>query len=240
MKTIGTFFTIIATIIAGAGAGTGCGGGGGSVSIDELPAKYASAYCMKAVECCTMDELAALNGGFGSPITDEASCESYYSGLFQAFFVGSLKASETMGRASYDGDAAGSCIDAAASLSCTAFANSLVGSGTFAGCGNPITPKVDDGGGCTQDYECTSDNCVGATQTADGMCMTKPAVGADCPDFVCADGAYCDFTSGKCTAEKADGMTCSSDEECTNACNGADPQNGVDGTCGAAMTCDGM
>jgi len=237
MKTIGAFFTIIATVVAGAG----CGGGssGGSVSIDQLPAKYASAYCMKAVECCTMAELGGLNGGLGSPITDEASCESYYSGLFQAFFVNSIKASESAGRASYDGDAAGACIDAAASMSCADFAAALAGTGTFAGCTNPITPLVDNGGACTQDYECTSDYCMGATQSADGACAAKPGSGQTC-DFTCADGLYCDFTSGSCVAQKADGMTCSTDDECQHACNGADPQNQIDGTCGTAMTCDGM
>jgi hypothetical protein len=87
------------------------------------------------------------------------------------------------------------------------------------GCKQFIIPLVADGGACAQSYECTSNNCVGATTSPqkDGACMAIPAMGQPCQD-TCATGLFCDFSMNEtCQPTKANGMTCSANDQCVSA-----------------------
>jgi hypothetical protein len=218
----------------------GCGGGG-SVSVDDLGTELAKVSCSKIFECCTSSEAMAQFANItynGQPITTEAQCEGFTGGLFTGLLTPEYKDSIAAGRIAYDADAAGDCLDAAANLSCSAYAQ-LSGHESVS-CDKPfIIPKVADGGACAQEYECTSNNCEGASNSmANGMCKPLPTAGQDCTEH-CAKGLYCgyDQTAGKeaCQALKADGSSCGLDEECSSGnCNA--------GSCGGAPApvCDGM
>jgi hypothetical protein len=100
---------------------------------------------------------------------------------------------------------------------------------------------------CTQDDECTTNHCVGATvqpggPNTDGACKPLPTAGQDC-SFKCASGLYCgyDMTAGKsiCQTPKANGASCTSKNECSGGdCAGAG--SGSPGMCAdAGPTCTG-
>jgi hypothetical protein len=223
----------------------GCGGGGsGGVPLDNLGIALGEASCEKTFECCNATEIMEEFDGVevnGQPITTEAQCEAFVGGLATGFLVPGLKASVEAGRAEYDGDAAAACMAVLREASCSTFSmeDAIVLEGT--GCEQFIIPKVAQGGACTQDYECTTDNCVGATTepggaSTDGACQPKNTAGQTCMFDSCADGLFCGFdpntSMSTCQALKADGMTCSGDDECTS--------DNCEGTC---MTppprCDG-
>jgi hypothetical protein len=220
----------------------GCGGGGGgAVTIDDLGTELAKVSCSKTFECCTsaevMDQFANITYN-GQPITTEAQCEGFTGGLFTSLLTPEYKDSIAAGRIAYDADAAGACFDAAANLSCSAYAQ-LTGHESVH-CDTPfIIPKVADGGTCAQDYECTGGNCEGATNSsANGTCKPLPTEGQDCSQS-CAQGLFCgyDQTAMKetCQPLEPNGTSCSGDDECTSG-------HCVSSTCAAAPApvCDGM
>jgi hypothetical protein len=217
--------------------------GGGSVPLDSLGTELAKLSCSKIFECCNATEQMQQFNGItynGQPITTEAQCEGFYAGFFNGLALGDFKASLAAGRIGYDGEAAQSCIDAAANLGCSAYSmardQELV-------CDKPfLVAKVADGGACTQNYECTSGNCEDATvdpngTNTDGMCKPMPTAGQDCTSR-CAQGLYCgyDQTAMKetCQAVKPNGTACTGDNECTSG-------HCISSTCGdPAPVCDGM
>jgi hypothetical protein len=217
----------------------GCGGGG-SVSVDNLGTELAKVGCSKIFECCTSAEVMQQFNGItvnGQPITTEAQCESFTGGLFSGFLTPEYKASIAAGRIEYDGDAAQSCLDAAANLSCSAYA--MLSGHESVHCDKPfIIPKVADGGACSQSYECTSNHCeTGSGSGSDGTCAPLPTAGQACTSE-CAQGLYCgyDQTSGNeiCQALKANGAMCSVGSECSS-------DNCTSGMCAdKAPVCDGM
>ncbi|MEO8845933.1 MAG: hypothetical protein ABI591_09135 [Kofleriaceae bacterium] len=221
----------------------GCGGGSdhGTVALADLGTELGTSYCMKEFSCCTDAEIMMDFGAFkvgGQPVTTEPLCEMFYTGLFGALVSGQYMASIADGRATYDGDAAAACLDLVDSMSCSDFgAQAMIANDS--GCKQFIIPQVVDGAACAQSYECTSNNCVGATTqpVQDGTCMPVPTSGQMC-DFTCADGTFCDFTTGTCQPAKANGASCTSNDACASAfCNGAGSGSG---TCADKLArCDG-
>lgn len=220
----------------------GCGGDNGSIALDDLGEAIGISSCAKQWDCCSDAELMAQYMDItigGQPITTEDQCVSFTNGIFTAFAVTDYKESQTAGRIEYDGVAAADCLAALDERTCAEYASATPSDITGA-CRPFIIPKVADGGGCTQDYECTSDNCVGATVDPDGVdtdgsCMPMPTQGQPC-DGECVNGNYCgyDQTAGEdiCQATKADGAECVLDRECAS--------DECDTTCVArALTCDG-
>lgn len=224
-----TWLPLSLVTLAACGGGGG-GGGSGGVSLDDLGSTYAAAYCQKAEECCTADELHDLTF-----VDTEAQCELFIGGLFDQYLVPALRDGEDAGRLDYDGDAMGACVDAVADLTCDQFAAYIHADGAFNACDNPFTPHVDDGGECGSDSDCVSGWCDGDSfdtsgNLSYGMCATRPGVGDPCPSFECAEGAYC--SGGTCVETLPGGSDCASGDEC---------QSGTcDVTCGAEMRCDGV
>jgi hypothetical protein len=206
----------------------GCSGGGsgGSIPIDNLGNELGQMACSKIFECCTTAEVMQqfMNITYnGQPITTEAQCEGFDEGLLNGLLVPEYKDAIAAGRIKYDGDAARACIDAAANLSCSAYGQ-LTGHEAVA-CSTPfIIPEVADGGACAQSYECTSNNCDGASNSmANGTCKPMPTEGQDCTQ-ICAQGLYCayDSTAMKETCQPVlpNGTTCAGNEECASKyCN---------------------
>jgi hypothetical protein len=222
----------------------GCGGGG-TTELDNLGLELVTASCAKQFDCCTDAEIMQQYMGItynGQPITTEEQCVEFSNAVFTGLAIPHYKDSLAMGRIEYDGEAAADCIAEIGSLSCTEYGTSRNGDFPLE-CRPFLLPKVADGGGCTEDYECTSHNCVGATDqpngpSTDGMCKPMPAAGQPCDDN-CATGLRCayDQSAGMdvCQAKKADGMQCNVADECTSDyCDRATRMCGT-----KPLTCDG-
>lgn len=224
-------------------------GGNGAVAIDNLGMEMGTASCGKQFECCTDAEIMQQYMNItidGQPITTEEQCVSLANGLITGYAIPGYKESIAMGRIEYDGAAAADCVAALAGLTCSEYsALQSSRSGDIGGDCRPfIIAKVGDGGGCTQDYECTSDNCVGATVVpdgpdTDGTCMPMPTAGQACDDN-CADGSYCaydlDAAMDICQELKPDGEQCSYSRECAS-----EVCDSTSHTCtGRPLVCDGQ
>jgi hypothetical protein len=204
----------------------GCGGGGGTTELDNLGLELATTNCAKQFDCCTDAEIMQQYMGItinGQPITTEDRCVEFTNAIFTGLAVPHYQDSIAMGRIEYDGEAAADCIAAIDGLTCAEYSTGKSADLLLA-CRPFILPKVADGGGCTEDYECTSHNCVGATDqpdgsSTDGMCKPMPAAGQRCDDN-CATGLYCGYDQSAgmdlCQARKADGMQCNVADECTS------------------------
>ncbi len=223
----------------------GCGGDNGTIEVDDFGMELAVASCAKQFDCCTDAEIMDQYNGItydGQPITTEDQCVAFANALLTGIAVAEYKESIAAGRVEYDGAAAADCVAAMNDLSCTEYATDL-STDMAPGCRPFLIPKVGDGGACTEGFECTSHNCVGAVDNSDGpdvdgTCQPMPTAGQECTDN-CADGLYCGFdqTSSMkvCLALKADGAECNLDYECaTDYCD--DTLR----TCGTEpLTCDG-
>ncbi|MGN6104303.1 MAG: hypothetical protein ACTHU0_04305 [Kofleriaceae bacterium] len=207
----------------------GCGGDGGSrgpVELDSLGMELAIASCGKQFDCCTDAEIMQQYMGIthnGEPITTEDQCVAFTNAVFVRFAVEQYRDSIAMGRVEYDGQAAADCITALDSLTCAQYGTGEAADLASA-CRPFIVAAVADGGGCTRDYECTSDNCVGAIvpqdgPSTDGACEPMPTAGQLCNDH-CAKGLYCGYEQSTgmkiCQASKADGLQCNLASECTS------------------------
>jgi hypothetical protein len=200
--------------------------GGGPVALDNLGTELAAVSCRQQFECCTDAEIMDMYMGItydGHAIMTESDCFEFANALLTGLAVAQYKSSLEMGRIEYDAAAAGGCVDALEGLTCSQYGDRALDE-LSSSCRPFILPKVGDGGACTQDYECTSHNCVGATHEpnapdTDGACEPMPGAGEMCTDN-CADGLYCGFdtTNGQqlCLALEADGAECSLDRECAS------------------------
>ena len=209
-----------------------CGGGDGSssVAITDFATQFPDALCTKAFKCCTQVELSMLFDS-STTLTTTTQCDTYEETLF-GFSVTRINASVTAGRVTYDADAAGACLGAISGASCTDFDHDATTPNAPPSCAPFLVAKVAVGGGCTQNYECTTGYCKGAVTTPtpmDGMCAAVPTMGQAC-ESTCAAGLYCDFMSLTCQAVKADGSACAMGDECmSGGCTG--------GVCG--LLCSG-
>ena len=207
--------------------------------------ELAVAGCSMQFDCCTDAEIMEQYMGItfdGQPIETEEDCVAFAHAVFESFGTTTYRTSIEQGRAEYDAAAAGACIEAFRGVSCSAYSGKDFGE--LGDCRPFLLPKVADGGACTQDYECTSDNCEGEEKSlgeppVDGACKPMPGTNEPCDD-TCPSGHYCGSnltTSGNvCLPLKADGAECNRDDECAS--------DFCDGSAGRACaakppTCDG-
>ncbi len=230
--------------VALVGCGSDGGGDNGTIDIDSLGLELALASCSVQFECCTDAEIMASYMGLtfeGQPITTEQQCVDLGTAVFTSFGVTQYKKSIATGRMEYDGAAAADCVAAMNRLTCNDYNDSLDAIVAF-GCRPFVLARTADGGACTEDYECITENCAGEDRddngnNIDGTCQPMPTDGQTCDDN-CADGLYCgsDLTSSNtCRPLKANGAECLFDDECmTDHCD-----NDTD-ICGTEpLTCDG-
>jgi hypothetical protein len=213
-----------------------CGGGGnGSVELADLGTELGIASCARQFDCCTDAEIMEQYMGLtleGQPITTEEQCVQLATAFWGGFAVPAYDESLAQGRVEYDGDAAADCVAAIEGLTCAQYSTDDIPT-SETGCRPYLIPKVDEGGECAEDFECTTHNCV------DMVCMPMPAEGDACMDN-CPDGLYCGFdldvNMDVCQPLKADGAACDLDRECAS-----EDCDDTARTCTPdAVTCDGM
>lgn len=158
-------------------------GSGSPIAIEDLGMRLAEVSCQKVFDCCTDAEIMTqfMNVKYmGEPVTTEAQCVAFTAGFFNGLALPQWQASIAAGRMEYDASAAGGCVSASASLSCSEYAALSSGGGrtSLAGTCQPfLIPKVATDGACSQDDECTSDNCVKTSSSTDGTCKALPVQG---------------------------------------------------------------
>jgi hypothetical protein len=202
-------------------------GGGGSLSLEEFPQELRDAYCRNLVRCGVVEDL--------------GTCQKESLGRFEI----DLHLSATQfavfdaNKAKFDGGKAKDCVDKVANASCDltdevqrglSLLSSLVLPET---CGLAATGTLHAGEACTVGSECISQACqIQACNMAccPGTCLgdAAPAIakaGESCQRARCATGTFCNPTNTTCTALKAAGASCTSQEECDygSACIGDGP-----------------
>jgi len=94
------------------------------------------------------------------------------------------------------------------------------------------------GDNCSGDETCSAGNFCSFSGSGGEKCAPRVAIGGDCSmsSQSCADGAYCDMTSKKCTAQLADGAACTTSDSCKSRnCNNKACQ--ASGNLGTAFLC---
>lgn len=209
---------------------TACGGGG-SLTLSQFLSKSVDAQCHIEFRCCSTAEIGELFMGEqvnNQPVTTEQQCDQFEGGLV-LLAAGIAQESVDKGRLAFDGGAAQDCVDAIQGASCSDLSGGGVSSVGSTACAGVLTPKVAVGGACSQDLECTTNNCVGAQvgsdgQQQDGACQDLPATGSAC-DFNCVAGDFCGFdgSAETCEPKAGAGSACEDNEECqTGTCEGSD------------------
>jgi hypothetical protein len=178
--------------IAMLGAMSGCGssgGNGGGMALDDFINQYLAAQCALFVRCHTFSDQAFCLSALGP--------NSLRRGA-------SISAVVNVGKASYDGVAAGACLTA---LSDTACADLMSPFSAQVVCPQAFTGTVTDGSPCITDQECL----------AGSFCALTTGVGAAACDRTCVRG----------------GTLCSNDAQCTNGqvCDTTMPTSTSNGTC---------
>lgn len=207
----------------GDGGSAGSGGGGGSSSRSDA---YADALCGKIFECCGESEVSLLVDNI--PLEDYAGCRILYRTIWDVAVEPVIAAGTANGRLEFDPAAFTACLDSMKGLSCSGFSPK-----SLTLCDGMLVPKVEKGGACANDAECTTNTCEIPDGSPEGTCIDAPAPvpeGQPCmDDDECVTGLYCDATTDTCATLKADGAACSRNNECQNVCVGE--MFGVMGTC---------
>lgn len=196
----------------------GCGG----IAFDDFERERRDAQCYYELRC--------------KALSSAADCEGHFDQLM--IKSPSLPAAVREGIVRYDEDAAQSCVDALASLSCDVTQQL----GALDSCSEVYEGTLADGAACGFDLECKSGSCATLScpdACCPGMCRpTRPLPDIDeaCSTF-CVDGAYCGVDS-LCHASLPKGAACDGSTICAYGlyCSGA--STGGSGIC-KAMPQDG-
>ena len=203
----------------------GCGSDQGiaePIAYDELVSKMAEAACSGLGTCCN-------HHGFSF---DRSSCESSFVSRVEPNLP-------SLERISYDGQAAGQCLEQARSV----YANCGTGDrGLADACEKVFTGTQPAGAPCQNSEECATAGgseawCDRENETTEGVCVVEPAAArgalkgpcnGSCVDGSCSgiapqgelilchneDGLYCELTSRTCQPTQAEGGPCDSSEAC--------------------------
>lgn len=189
----------------------GCGG----IAFEDYELELGDARCEYEVRC--------------KAVSNAADCHAYFDPL--TIDSPSLPAAVREGIVRYDEDAAQSCVDALASLSC----NVTEQLDALDACDDVYEGTLADGAACGFDLECTSGSC--ATQSCPDACCPGrcraarplPDIDEACSTF-CVDGAYCGVDS-LCHASLPKGAACDGSTICAYGLYCAGASTGGSGVC---------
>jgi hypothetical protein len=201
----------------------GCGSVHG-IPVDQIANDIAVTVCPKAWSCCDATQLMGNDtAGTSEPDCETKTANNYRQQLQQ------VQSSMDAGRARYEQSKVDACLQTIQQSTCQMLntTNHLAG---VPGCESFVTPLVDLGGVCGQDYECISgwchdDHCerrAGADEACskdipcdaglvcdlglpDGqqICVVPQANGASCTDLLQCQSTVCDDASMTCVANTA-------------------------------------
>ena len=202
------------------GAGTNATPSGDPVPLEQFADEMARVRCDKVYDCCSATEIDASQEFF---FDDRDDCLETFRATIGTFFVPEMEKAIEAGRADYDAVAAGECITRFEAYDCDEFQAQFDGD-DFSRilCDEMTVPKVDQGGLCTWQFECTTGSCVSAdVVNEDPTCQTLPGVGEPCFERETASTVSKDLCAGDlecvdstCVQPGEPGAECSVDDEC--------------------------
>jgi hypothetical protein len=183
-----------------------CGNGDGNgdeLLLTDLSTAVSEAWCAKAYECCTDDELANFT------FTTEEECKTEVAATLTQYWVTPMQNAVTADRGEYDAGKAHKCLEAFEGLGCVGTNNPQ---DFFDNCSTPWIPKQTADQDCASQFECVEGIYCSATTD---KCVTPAAVNDTCTpdqDPYCEMELYCDGTN--CVTRKAATDACTDDGEC--------------------------
>ena len=214
---------VLTSMALGAGCGSDDSGSEKkNVPIDDVPEMIASEACA-ALSDCYGAELSWVLGG--------EDCKTRVQAQFEDA-ISALEASIEAGRTTYDGTRIEACLAAVRAAGCNvgeAFESDV--------CRSAIDGKVETGGECAFDHECSGDAYCKSSSACPGTCAAAEAVGGNCEtNDQCSVGLYCASDTKRCYQPPAAGDLCGGSEatECAPGlfCAGAN-DSGKAGNCRA-------
>jgi hypothetical protein len=208
--------------LAAACGGTENGGDGDdgpSVSIEELPAKYAEAIC-QVFTTCAGDLYAIYRPGEDCVKDFTVTVEEGLATLPNAVDAGRVK---------YRGTKVQDCLDEIAAGDCEALSQREPES-----CKLALEGTVEEGGDCTLDAECSGDQYCKLAESCPGTCAPYEQAGGACTSSDnCVSGLVCGETR-HCVAPSQEGEACEQGEpKCADGllCLGQDSAQKIPGSC---------
>ena len=184
----------------------GCGSVHG-IPVDQIATDIAMTVCPKAWSCCAATQLMGNDMAGTSESDCETKTKNGYSQQLQQ-----VQSSMDAGRARYEQAKVDACLQTIQMSTCQMLntTNHLIG---IPGCESFVTPLVDLGGACGQDYECISGWCN------NNSCERRAGADEACSSHIpCETGLVCDLglPDGQqiCVAPQADGATCTDLLQC--------------------------
>lgn len=183
-----------------------CGNGDGDgeeLLLTDLSATIGEAWCAKAYQCCTDDELQNFT------FANEDECKTDVAATVTQYWVTPMQAAITAGRGEYDAVKAGKCLKAFNALGCVGTNNPQ---DFFDHCSSPWTAKQTADQDCASQFECVQGTYCSQTTS---KCVTPAAENETCTpdqDPYCEIELYCD--GNNCVTRKSAGETCTDDGEC--------------------------
>ena len=223
---LAVLFGLAAAACGGTDTGTSGEQGGAGVSMEELPDKYADAFCQVFTTC------AGDLYGIYRPGED---CLKDISVTFEEALA-TLPNEVTAGRVVYHADLVQKCLDEIAAGGCDTLANREPAS-----CKQAIEGTVKLDGDCTLDADCAGEQYCKVADKCPGKCAPYEQAGGACvSDDNCANGLKCG-DNAHCVAPSQEGEACEQGEpKCADGllCLGQDSTKKTPGQCytiGAAL-----
>ena len=214
------FGLVLGLVAACGGSDTGSGNTAtGGVTMEELPGKYAAAFC-DVFATCAGDLYGIFRPG-------EDCLKNMNVSVDEA--LATLPNSVDAGRVKYHAEKVQKCLDEIAGGDCDTLSQR-----SPASCKAAVEGTVAVGGDCMLDVECSGANYCQLGGTCPGKCAPYEQAGGACLGTDnCADGLKCG-SNGHCVAPSQKGEACKQDEpECADGllCLGDDAAQKTPGKC---------
>lgn len=202
--------------------GTDAGGSGDTgpgVSLEELPAKYADAFCQTFTTC-----VGDLYGVF----RPGEECSKDFSVTVEEALA-TLPNAVDAGRVKYHASKVQQCLDDIAAGGCATLSERQPAS-----CKAALEGTVEQGGDCTLDAECIGEQYCKTSSACPGQCAPYEQAGGACSsNDNCKSGLKCG-DNGHCVAPAQEAEACEQGEpKCADGllCLGQDATQKTPGTC---------
>jgi hypothetical protein len=212
-------FGLAAAACGGTDTGTSGDQSGAGISMEELPDKYAEAFC-QVFSTCAGDLYGIFRPG--------EECLADFKVTFEEALA-TLPSEVDAGRVKYHAELMQKCLDDIAAGGCDTLANREPES-----CKQAIEGTVKTDAACNMDVDCGGEQYCKVTGTCPGKCAAYEQAGGACTDNGnCASGLKCG-DNAHCVAPSQKGDACEQGEpKCADGllCLGQDATKKTPGTC---------
>jgi hypothetical protein len=220
-KLLGSLAVAVACACGGSSKSDGGGGGVDGVALEDVPRELADATCARLLRCNPLLDA----------IVRQQDCGDAVERLLDNSGWDDLTEAVDDGRASYDGEAMESCLQAFEDVDCDDLDSEP------AACNDAAVGTVERGEDCTVDIECerVDDFCHFDGQCP-GTCSAPLSAGDECTDDDECEGSLgCSDETGRCVEPAGEGDDCDGGvaPPCADnlICIGDDDEQETAGTC---------